>query len=80
MDTYRPYPKIRGRMAEIGITQADLAMRIGIHATLLNAILNGRRPAPADFEARAKAALDCLEAAEKAAQAARKRVMAGEGA
>ena len=77
MQTYRPYPKILGRMAEIGVMQADLAVHLGMHPTLLNAILRGRRPAPPDFEARVNSILDKLEAAERAAQQARERVMAG---
>ena len=80
MDIYRGYPKILGRMAEIGVLQADLAVLLGMHPTLLNAILRGRRPAPPDFEARLNATLDRLEAAEKAAQEARERVLAGEEA
>lgn len=79
MDIFKPYSKIRGRIAEIGLVQADFAAYLHIHPTLLNAILKGRRPAPAGFEARANALLDRLEAAEKAAQAARERVLAGEG-
>ena len=68
---------IRGRIAEVGITQHDLADAIGIHATLLNHILKGRRPPPADFFERVNAALDRLEAAKKAANEAWERVLAG---
>ena len=71
--------RIRGRMAEIGVTQQDLADHLGINPTLMNHILNGRRPAPPDFEANATAALDLLEAAEEAAQKERARVLAGAG-
>ena len=76
LTTYQPYPKIMGRIAEIGIRQADLAVALDIHPTLLNAILRGRRSAPLDFEARVNAVLDRLEAAEQAANEARARVLA----
>ena len=66
-------------MAEIGVLQADLAVHLGMHPTLLNAILRGRRPAPPDFEARVNSILDKLEAAKRAAQETYERVLA-EGA
>ncbi len=44
--------------------------------SLLSAIMHGRRPAPPDFEANVTAALDLLEAAERAAQKERERVLA----
>ena len=69
--------KFRGRMAELGITQQDLADTLGINATLLNHILKGRRQPPPDFKDRAAVALNKLEAAEKAANEARERVLAG---
>ena len=43
---------LRGRIAEVGVTQHDLAVRLGINPTLLNHILKGRRDAPPDFEQR----------------------------
>ena len=76
MDTYRTYPKLIGRIAEIGVVQADVAVHLGIHPTLLNAMLRGRRSMPEGFEERVHAALDRLEAAEKAAEEARERVLA----
>ena len=76
MDIYRTYPKLIGRIAEIGVVQADVAVHLGIHPTLLNAILRGRRPMPEGFEARVHATLDRLETAEQAAQEARERVLA----
>ncbi len=71
--------KFRGRMAEMGVTQQDLADALGINATQLNHILKGRRQPPPDFRDRAAVALDRLEAAEKAADEARERVLAGGG-
>ena len=66
---------LRGRMAELGVTQQDLADALGINPTLLNHILKGRRTPPADFEARVTAALDRLEQAERAADRARQKVL-----
>ena len=43
-------PKLRGRMAELGVTQQDLADALGINATQLNHILKGRRPPYEGFE------------------------------
>ena len=76
MDSVRGYPKLIGRIAELGLRQADLAAYLGVHPTLLNAILRGRREAPTGFEARVEAALERHEAAERAADEARERVLA----
>ena len=69
--------RLRGRLAELGVTQQDLADLLGINPTLLNHILKGRRPPPPDFIERANAALDLLEAAKKAGSEAWERVLAG---
>ena len=69
--------RIRGRIAEVGIRQADLAAHLEIHETLLNAILRGRRPMPEGFEARVHETLDLLEQANQVAEAARRGVMEG---
>ena len=50
---------------------------MGIEPTLFSRILRGIRPMPEGFEERVHAALDRLEAAEKAAQEAREKVLAG---
>ncbi len=70
---------LRARMFELGVTQYDLADQLGINPTLLNHILKGRRPPPPDFFEKVNAALDKLEAAEKAGREAKERVLAGEG-
>ena len=67
--------RILGRMAEIGVTQQDVADALGLNATQLNHILKGRRTPPADFERRVTAALDRLEKAEQAAERARAKVL-----
>ena len=72
--------RIRGRLAELGLTQQELAKALGINPTAINHILNGRREPPPDFEQRVTVALDRLEQAERAAAEARARVLAGEGA
>ncbi len=63
----------------MGVRQVDLAELIGIHPAQLSAILNGHRPPPEGFEETVNATLDRLEAAEKAANAEYRRVLAGEG-
>ena len=62
-------------MAEVGVTQQDVADALGLNATQLNHILKGRRTPPADFARRVTAALDRLEQAEQAADKARQRVL-----
>lgn len=70
--------RVRARIAELGVRHSVVARAIGVHPTLLSTYLNGRRPAPADFERRTLAALDLIERAEQAADAARARVLSGE--
>ena len=65
-------------MAELGVTQQDLADALGINATLLNHILKGRRQPYPGFHEEADVALNKLRAAEEAAHEARERVLAGE--
>lgn len=62
-------------MAEIGVTQQDVARQIRVSVTSLNLYLKGRRQAPSGFESRVLAALDLLERAEQAAEEARRRVL-----
>ena len=64
-------------MAELGVTQQDLADLLGINPTLLNHILKGRRSPPPGFYEKVNAALDLLEKAKKAADEAREKVLAG---
>ena len=69
--------RIRGRLAQIGITQQALALAMGYERSAITRYLTGVRPMPEGFEERVHAALDRLEAAEKAAQEAREKVLAG---
>ena len=68
--------RTHGRIAEIGIRQADLAAHLGIHETLLNAILRGRRPMPEGMEARIHAALDEMEEEQRVAAEAVEKLRA----
>lgn len=67
--------KIKGRIAEIGVRHADVAMHLRIHPSLLSAILHGRRKPPDGFCSHATAVLDRIEKAEHAADEARARVL-----
>ena len=73
------FSRLRGRIAEAGLKRQDLAALLGYSETMFSLYLNGRRPAPPDFDAQVYAAIDRLERAEKAGQEARDRVLA-EGA
>ena len=66
---------IRGRIAQIGILQADLAAHLGIHESLLNAHLRGRRPLPEGLEEHIHFTLDLIERAKRAGQQAESQVM-----
>ena len=68
--------KIKGRIAEAGVRRRDVARAVGYSESMFSLILQGDRTMPPDFEARVHAALERLEAAEKAAQEARERVLA----
>ena len=69
--------RIRERMARIGVNQERLAREVGVHASQITRYFRGDRQPPRDFEARVTAALDRLEKAERAADRARQRVLAG---
>ena len=79
---------IRGRMAQIDLTQQELALAMGYERSAITRYLTGVRPMPAGMEARIHAALDQIEEeqrvaaeaieklrAERAAQEARERVL-----
>ena len=53
----RAVRKLRGRIAETGVKQIELAALLNIHPTGLSRILGERRPMPEGFEARVNAAL-----------------------
>ena len=71
---------IRDRIALAGTTQERVAQAVGIEPSLFSRILRGLRQPPEGFESRVRAALDRMEAAERAADEARRRFLAGEGA
>ena len=68
--------KIKGRIAEAGVRRRDVAHAVGYSESMFSLILQGDRTMPPDFESRVRTATDRLEAAEKAAQEARERVLA----
>ena len=68
---------IRTRIFQLGLTQERVARAVGYDPTLFSRILNGLRRVPDGFEARVHRTLDRLEAAERAAEEARARVLAG---
>ena len=70
--------EIKARLAYTGITQEQLALEMGLERSAINRYRRGVRPMPDGMEARMHAALDRLEAAERAADEARRRVLDGE--
>ena len=77
MKITRETQTVRSRLAALGLPQHALAARLGISQSTLNLIFNGYRRPPAGFDARADAALDTLERAERAAAEARAQVLEG---
>ena len=73
-------PRLRTRIAALGVRHLDVAHQLRIHPSLLSAFLNERRELSSDFAKRITEAVDLLEEAEKAARKARKRVLEGHGA
>ena len=49
---------IRGRLAELGISQTELAARVGEHFQTISAIINGKREATISLSVRIDEALD----------------------
>ena len=68
---------LRARIAALGLRKGDVAAAAGLDQSMFSQYLNGRREPPADFEGRVTAALDRLERAERAAEEARAKVLAG---
>ena len=71
----KKHTKLRGRISELGLRQADLAAYLEMNPTTLNGILNGRRPTPENFVSHISKTLDRFERAEHAAEQAREKVM-----
>lgn len=67
---------IQQRIAKLGMTQERLAQQLDYDPTLFSRLIRGLRAAPHGFEERVSRALDRLEAAERAAEEARARVLA----
>ena len=75
-----PLVDIKLRIVRLGIRQEQVAEAAGYESTLFSRYLNGRRRPPPDFFEKVNAALDLLEAAEKAAQEAKEKVLNEGGA
>ena len=67
--------QLRARIAAAGVKHVDIAQLTGMNPTAISAILSGRRKMPKRFEARLLRAVGKLEAAERAANAARAKVL-----
>jgi hypothetical protein len=67
--------QLRARIAAAGVKHVDIAQQTGMNPTAISAILSGRRKMPKRFEARLLRAVGKLEAAERAANAARAKVL-----
>ena len=76
MSTYNT--SIQARLAHSPISQERLAQVLGVSGAYLSRLIRGLRPMPEGFEERVHAVLDLHERAERAAQAARERVLAEE--
>ena len=67
--------ELRGRIARAGFSQERVAIAAGYSAGLFSRYLRGVRTPPQDFFPRVEAALSRLEAAERAADKARRRIL-----
>ena len=76
MNVINTHP-LKTRVILLGYTQEQVAVALGIDPSLLGRYLRGIRPMPDGFATRAHAVLDRLAEAERAAQEARERVLAG---
>ena len=65
-------------MAQIGVTQQELAIAMGYERSAITRYLTGARPMPEGFEARVHDALDRLERVKQAGQEAESRAMTHE--
>lgn len=67
---------LKTRIIQMGVTQEQVALDLGIDSSLLGRYLRGVRSMPDGMAARIHAVLDRREAAERAADEARARVLA----
>ena len=67
---------IRGRMAQISITQQELALAMGYERSAITRYLTGVRLCPANFVARVHLALDKIEEEKEAARDAVQKLRA----
>ena len=67
--------KWKSQIKELGLEQRDVAKYLGYHVAYFNRLVNGKTPAPANFELRLSLALTVLARAELEADKARHRVL-----
>ena len=67
---------VRERIALSGLTRDAVARQAGFHPSQFSRYINGTVKPPPDFKSRTLAALDLLQRAERAADEARRRVIA----
>ena len=70
---------VRARIARIDVTQGQVADAAEMERSAFSRILSGDRLPPAGFFEKMDRILDALEAANEAAEEARRKVMAREG-
>ena len=68
--------EIRGRMAQIGVTQQEVAITMGLERSAITRYLTGVRPMPEGMETRIHAALDALEEEQRVAAEAVEKLRA----
>ncbi len=68
---------LKVELARRGLTQASVAEVLGLSATTFRSYIQGYRPLPSGFRERFEAALELVERAERAAEEARRQVLAG---
>ena len=69
--------RLKLELVRRGLTQVAVARVLGIPITTFRDYIEGYRPLPDGFESRFRAALDLVERADRAAEEARSRVLAG---
>ena len=69
--------KWKSQIKELGLKQQDVASQLGLNLSYLSRLLNGKTPAPANFELRLSLALTVLARAELEADKARHKVLSG---
>ena len=72
--------ELKRKIKELGLRQMDIADQLGMNASYLNRLLNGKQNPPPNFETRLSLALTVLSRADLEAEKARWKVLRGKGA